>query len=137
MQISSILDIIGGRLLNSPSISFIYSFKTQASKVKEGDLFIARNLDDIALAVNNGAFAIILENTYPIIDNEIAWIKVDSINLSLIQIIRFKLAAIELKAYICDLITYDFLDIFKCSSSKKIKLISDDLFKFIENLDEI
>mgnify|MGYP006976396353 CR=1 FL=1 len=30
MQISSILDIVDGELLNSPSISFIYSIKTNA-----------------------------------------------------------------------------------------------------------
>ena len=137
MQITSILDIIDGKLLNSPSISFIYSFKTIASKVKEGDLFIAKNIDDISLAVKNGAFAIILENSHPIIDNEIAWIKVDSINLCLIQIIRFKLANFDLEAYSCDLITYDFLDVFKSSSNKKIKLISSDLYKLIEDFDDI
>ena len=137
MQISSILDIIDGKLLNSPSISFIYSFKTNASKVKEGDLFIAQNINDIELAVNNGAFAIILENTHPIIDNEIAWIKVDSINLSLIQLIRFKLATLDLEVYSCDLVSYDFLDIFKCASNKNIKMISDNLFSFVESLDEI
>ena len=38
MQISSILDIVDGELLNSPSISFIYSIKTNAKKIKEGDL---------------------------------------------------------------------------------------------------
>ena len=59
MKINSIIDIIDGKLLNSPSISFIYSFKTDVNKVKEGDLFIANNLDDIQIAVQKGAFAII------------------------------------------------------------------------------
>ena len=54
MQISSILDIVDGSLLNSPSISFIYSIKTNVSKVKEGDLFLARNLDEIQQAIKNG-----------------------------------------------------------------------------------
>ncbi len=89
MQISSILDIVDGSLLNSPSISFIYSIKTKVNKVKEGDLFITKNLDDIELAIKNGAFAIILEENYPIIDNEIAWIKVNNIDLTIIKLIRF------------------------------------------------
>ena len=76
MQISSILDIVDGSLLNSPSISFIYSIKTNVLKVKEGDLFIAKDLTEIELAIKNGAFAILIENNAPIIDNEIAWIKV-------------------------------------------------------------
>lgn len=137
MQISSLIDIIGGRLLNSPSISFIYSFKTDSSKVKEGDLFIAKNLDDVELAVKNGAFAVIIENFYPIIDNEIAWIKVDSIEKSLIHLIRFKLAHFNLEAYYCDKISFDLLNCFASNSNKNIKFITEDLNSFIKELDDI
>jgi len=137
VQISSLIDILGGRLLNHPSISFIYSFKTDPSKVKEGDLFIAKNLDDVECAVKNGAFAIIIENFYPIIDNEIAWIKVDSIEKSLIHLIRFKLAHFNLEAYYCDEISFDFLNCFAFNSKKTIKLIPNDLQTFIKELDEI
>ena len=59
MQISSILDIVDGSLLNSPSISFIYSIKTNSHKVKEGDLFIARNLNEIEVAFKDWTFACI------------------------------------------------------------------------------
>ena len=97
MQISSILDIVDGSLLNSPSISFIYSIKTNSHKVKEGDLFIAKNTNEIELAIKNGAFAIIIDTNVPIIDNEIAWIKVKNIDLSIIKLIRFKLAMFNLK----------------------------------------
>ncbi|WP_228135422.1 hypothetical protein [Halarcobacter anaerophilus] len=61
MQISSIIDIIDGRLLNHPSISFIYSIKTNPRKVKEGDLFIVEHEEDIHTAINNGAFALITQ----------------------------------------------------------------------------
>lgn len=137
MQISSLIDIIDGRLLNSPSISFIYSFKCDPSKVKEGDLFIAKRIDDIELAVKNGAFAIITEQQYPIIDNEIAWIKVEDVSLCLIQLVRFKLANFNLETYFCDKISYDLLNIFASSSSKKIRLIPDNLEEFIKQLDEV
>lgn len=137
MQISSLIDIIDGRLLNHPSISFIYSFKTDPSKVKEGDLFIAKNLDDIESAVKNGAFAIITENFYPIIDNEIAWIKVNSINKCFISLIRFKLAHFELEAFYCDKVSYDMMNIFASSTPKDIKFITDDLEVFIKELEDI
>lgn len=137
MQISSLIDIIGGKLLNSPSISFIYSFKTDPSKVKEGDLFIAKKIDDIEVAVKNGAFAIILQEIYPIIDNEIAWIKVDCIELCMIQLIRFKLANYNLNIYYCDEISYDLIKVFISSSSKNIKLLSDNLNDFIKICDDI
>jgi len=136
VKINSIIDIIDGKLLNSPSISFIYSFKTDVNKVKEGDLFIANNLDDIQIAVQKGAFAIITKSIYPIIDNEIAWIKVDDINTIIIKLIRYKLANFNLKAYFCNDISYELLTVFS-SNEKKVKLISKDLGKFISTIDEI
>ena len=96
MQISSILDIVDGSLLNSPSISFIYSIKTNSKKVKEGDLFIVKDLNDIEIAIKNGAFAIILETNSPILDNEIAWIKVKNIDDCIIKLIRYKLSILNL-----------------------------------------
>ncbi|MGM0518211.1 MAG: peptidoglycan synthetase [Campylobacterota bacterium] len=136
MRISSLIDIVNGELLNSPSISFIYSFKTDCKKVKEGDLFIAKEIDSISLAVQNGAFAVIIDENHPIIDNEIAWIKVEDINLALIQLIRFKLANYDLKSYFTDTLTYDFLRVFSHSSSKKIRFF-DDIETFIKNIDNI
>ena len=136
MQINSILDIIDGKLLNSPSISFIYSFKTDVNKVKEGDLFIAHNLDDIQIAVQKGAFAIITQNFYPIIDNEIAWIKVNDLNTSIVKLIRYKLAHFNLKAYFCNDVSFELLKIFT-NSEKNVKLVLEDISDFISLIDYI
>jgi len=136
VQIKAIIDIIDGKLLNSPSISFIYSFKTDINKVKEGDLFIALNLDDIQLAVQKGAFAIITDKIYPIIDNEIAWIKVNDINIIIIKILRYKLANFNLKAYLCSDVSYELLKVFS-SYEKNAKLILDNLGDFISTIDEV
>ena len=137
MQISSILDIVDGELLNSPSISFIYSIKTNAKKVKEGDLFIAKNLEDIELAINHGAFAIIIEENFPIIDNEIAWIKVKEIEISIIKLIRYKLSVLNLEAYFCDIVAYQLLKLYSSSFSKRIKLIPNKLENLFKNIDEL
>ena len=118
MKINSIIDIIDGELLNTPSISFIYSFKTDVSKVKEGDLFIAYNLDDVQVAIQKGAFAIILQNIYPIIDKEIAWIKVADLNTSLIKLFRYKLAHFNLDAFYCNDISFEFFKTLSFSSDK-------------------
>lgn len=139
MLISSILDIVDGSLLNSPSISFIYSIKTNAEKVKEGDLFIAKDLDDIELAIKNGAFAILIEINAPIIDNEIAWIKVKNIDISIIKLFRFKLAIKNLEAFYCDKITYDLLKLYSTNFQKNVKLIPnklENLFKYIDEIDD-
>jgi hypothetical protein len=137
--ISSILDIIDGSLLNSPSISFIYSIKTNVLKVKEGDLFIAKDLSEIELAIKNGAFAILIEINAPIIDNEIAWIKVKNIDLSIIKLIRFKLAVKNLEAFYCDKITYDLLKIYSTNFTRNIRLIPsklENVFKYIDEIDD-
>ncbi len=136
MQISSLIDIVEGDLLNSPFISFIYSFKTDPLKVKEGDLFIAKDTDNIPLAVQNGAFAILMYENHPIIDNEIAWIKVKDIDLAVVQLIRFKLANYNLEAYYTDCLTFDLLNVFSQSSTKSIRFIGD-INSFIKTIDEI
>lgn len=137
MKISSILDIVDGSLLNSPSISFIYSIKTNVEKVKEGDLFIAKRIEDIPVAVKNGAFAILLKENHPIIDNEIAWIKVNDIDTSIIKIIRFNLAVKNLKAYYCEKPTYDLLKIYSNYLDNNIKLVPtklENILKFVEEI---
>ena len=136
MQITSITDIVGGELQNSPSISFIYNIKTNANRVIEGDLFLANNEQNLQIAINNGAFGIIYDFETTIFDKEIAWIKVDSTKSALEKLFRFKLASLDLKVFYCDNITYNMLELFK-NSNKNIKLISsvlDDSTKIIENV---
>lgn len=137
MQVSSLVDILDGELLNNPSISFIYSIKTNAKKIKEGDLFIANNINDIPLAVKNGAFAIVLEQKHSIIDKEIAWIKVENTNIALIKLVRFKLSIINIKAYYCEEAIYDLLKLYNSSSQKHIIIIPNKLDNFLQDIDEI
>ena len=137
MQISSILDIVDGELLNSPSISFIYSIKTNAKKIKEGDLFIAKDLNSLELAVKNGAFAIISDINFPIIDNEIAWIKVKELEISIIKLIRYKLSSLNLNAYFCDKVAFQLLKLYSVNFSKDIKLIPNKLENLFKTINEI
>ncbi|NQY54367.1 MAG: peptidoglycan synthetase, partial [Campylobacteraceae bacterium] len=134
MKISSLIDIIEGELINSPSISFIYNIKTNAKKVNEGDLYIAKNPNDLALAIKNGAFAIIYDFYTPILDKEIAWIQVKSYKDALIKIFRFKLSTLDLEAYSCNTITYDLLNIYKNKSFKFISSNLENCIKIIENI---
>ena len=138
MKISSIIDIVDGSLTNRPSISFVYNIKTNAKRVIEGDLFIAKSQKDLELAVSKGAFAIIYDFDTEILDDEIAWIKVDSTHTALIKLFRFKLSSLDIKAYYCDMFTYEVLSIYK-SSNKNLKFISNNLensVKAIETINE-
>lgn len=141
MQITSILDIVDGRLINHPSISFIYSIKTNPRKVKEGDLFIIQKKEDIPLAIENGAFALITNENIDItdiLDNEIAWIKVSSIKETIIKLIRYLLSNIKLYAFYCNDVTYDFFNILrKPTVHTNIKIIPKKLSKIFKILDDL
>ncbi|QKF82019.1 peptidoglycan synthetase [Halarcobacter ebronensis] len=138
MQISSILDIVDGRLLNHPSISFIYSIKTNAKRVKEGDLFIVKNDEDITFAVKNGAFALIVEEKIDIIDNEIAWIYVKSIEDTIKKLLRYLLSNIRLTAFYCNDVSFELFKILKKPTvHTNIKLVPKDLSKFFKVIDDL
>lgn len=140
MKISSVLDIVDGRLINSPSISFIYSVKTDPKKVKEGDLFVLKNKEDIPLALKNGAFAIVTDQEVEILDNEIAWINVKNINDAVIKLVRFLLSNKRLSAFYCNKVTFQLFEILKKNNvHTHITLVPKDLtqfFKYIDDLEE-
>jgi len=137
VKISSILDIVDGKLLNSPSISFIYSIKTNPKKVKECDLFIAKDGLSLQEAINNGAFAIICEGNFTIYDNEIAWIKVENLELAIIKLVRFKLSTLNLEAYFCNDSLYDMFKIYQNSFRKNIFFIPNKIEKIFSYIDNI
>ncbi|WP_026804428.1 peptidoglycan synthetase [Aliarcobacter lanthieri] len=137
MKISSILDIVDGKLLNSPSISFIYSIKTNSKKIKESDLFIAKDEESLEEAIRNGAFAILYDKDFIINDSEIAWIKVENLELAIIKLIRFKLSALNLESFYCNSSLYDILKIYQNNFKKNIFFIPNKIEKVFSYLDNI
>ncbi|MCT7497257.1 peptidoglycan synthetase [Aliarcobacter cryaerophilus] len=137
MKISSIVDIVDGELLNSPSISFINNISSDANKVKTSDMFIAKNIEDLKIALQNGAYAVIFEKDFEVIDNEIAFIKVKNLELALLKIARYKLSTLKIKSYFCTDETFDMLKLYQNHHTKPIFLISKNIekaFKFIDDI---
>ena len=137
MKISSIVDIVDGELLNSPSISFINNISSDANKVKTSDMFIAKNIEDLKIALQNGAYAVIFEKDFEVIDNEIAFIKVKNLELALLKIVRYKLSTLKIKSYFCTDETFDMLKSYQNNHTKPIFLISKNIekaFKFIDDI---
>ena len=137
MKISSIVDIVDGELLNSPSISFINNISSDANKVKTSDMFIAKNIEDLKIALQNGAYAVIFEKDFEVIDNEIAFIKVKNLELALLKIVRYKLSTLKIKSYFCTDETFDMLKLYQNNHTKPIFLISKNIekaFKFIDDI---
>lgn len=140
MTISSIVDIVDGTLLYKPFVSRIYHIKTDIDNIIQGDLFIAKNLEDLNSAIEKGCFAIIYDfkiNINDINHHEIALIKVDNVIKSIFKLIRFKLININIETYLCNDIKFELLNIFIKKNDKNIKLISDDVYNNIELLNNI
>jgi hypothetical protein len=138
MQIRTLEGIVEGKLVNSPSISFISQISTLPKKINEGDLFISSNLDDIKVALENGAFAIIYDFDIDTkhIDDEIAWIKVKSIKKATLKLIRFILIAQDTNSYYCDDIVFELIKILT-TNKKNIKLLSGNIIEDFEILRNI
>ena len=101
MNISDIVNIAEGILVNLPKVQSVNSASVYPSKIEQGDLFISSNQQDIDSAIENGAYAIIYDDESIIRnDNEIAWIKVGDISLAAMKIIRYVLLKRETEVYL-------------------------------------
>lgn len=137
MQISALTDIVEGKLLNFPSISFITQIHTNIKKVNEGDAFFAKNSKDIKNAIDKGAFAIILDFEHDIIDNEIAWIQVDNFTKAITNVLRYKLLEHKNQFIKTNKIFFQLLDIFKNKELANVILLQNNLcddFEVLHNL---
>lgn len=136
MRLDKILDILYGSLVNTPYISHFSTLSSEISEVKKGTLFFAINENDIESAVKKGAYGVVFQGECEIIDNEIAWIKVNSLEVSIFRLIRYLILegeyiflmmnSIEIES-ICKIETD-----FSCKILKEQK-ISDTLNYFFSN----
>jgi len=126
MRIESLAKIIDGELLNFPSITYIDQLKIDAKQIKRADGYLCKDNKNIQNAIANGAYAIISEKELEVIDDEIAWIKVDDIEKAIARYLRYKTIQLESKIFLCDDITYEILQ--SITTSKEILFLNDDMF---------
>ena len=134
MKISSLTDIVEGKLLNTPSISFITQIQTDIKKVNEGDAFISNNKEHIETAVLKGAFAILSTKIKNITDNEIAWIEVDELKTAITKILRYKLIGQSVSYIFIDEVFYQFLLLYKTSLPNNAVVLTNNLKKDFNTL---
>jgi ferrochelatase len=127
LKIETLVNLIGGELLNSPYISEVTSFTDEPEKVQRGSCFFVKNSSDIDRAVQNGAYAIVSENYEEIKDNEIAWIKVTSLKKAVVDV--FKYENLKTKIHFCDEITEHIIDKMNVSSEVVVLKDYEDLLK--------
>lgn len=100
------MEILGGRLCNTPSITSINAPRAKLEHINKGDAFIARSSCDVALAISHGAYAIVSEEYYEITDSEIAWILVESLDTALLKFIKYHKIINNIEIFRCDTITF-------------------------------
>ena len=127
MKIETLVNLTGGELLNSPYISEVTSFTDKSELTSRGSCYFVKDKNDIENAVKNGAYAIVSQDYENIIDNEIAWIKVNSIQKAVIDI--FKYENLKTKIHFCDEITEHIIDKMNVNDNVIVIKSSEDLLK--------
>lgn len=122
MKIETLVNLIKGELLNRPFISEVTSFTKDIDDVSRGSCFFSNDFNEIKQAVKNGAYAIISEKDFDIIDKEIAWIKTESIKKAIFDI--FKYENIKTKIYYTDKITAHIIK--KMNQDKKVIVLENE-----------
>lgn len=92
MRVENLAELSRGEIVSNPSVSAFNGFSYDCQKVKSGDLFIAfdRSAKSIEQAIQNGAYGILFDDEFEVTDREIAWIKVQNINMAIMRLMRFQ-----------------------------------------------
>lgn len=99
MKLDNLIALTRAKLLNTPTISSFLDVCFEAKDIKRGDLFFAYENTQIAEAVENGAYVVIFSGEVNISDSEIAWLKVESLDMALKSLARFMVIDKELDYY--------------------------------------
>jgi ferrochelatase len=137
MQITSLADIVEGKIQNFPAISFITQIHTDISKVNEGDAYLALDNSTVDHAIDKGAFAIIYESTTQIEDEEIAWIQVDDIKKAITNVLRYKLLPFQNQYIHTNKIFFKLLTLFKSKELQHVMTLKEDISSNFEKLNTL
>ena len=134
MKIETLVNLTGGELLNSPFISEVTHFTNDVNEVRRGSCFFVRDEKELKKAIKKGAYAIVSERTLPILDREIAWIKVENIKRAIFDI--FKYENLKTEIFTTDKITASIIK--AMNLEKKVIVIEDDIEELLKalNLEE-
>ena len=134
MTIDSLLNLTDGTLQNEPTIQAIEGATVFPSKVEHGDLFFSADAEEIATALENGAYAIVYSgDEIAISDPEIAWIKVESVEDAAFKLLRYAILEKEAEFYLLSEHEQSFLKMILLQKSN-IAFISADWRKAFEQI---
>jgi len=129
MRIEDIVNITDADLINEGYIKDILAFSDEVNKVKREYLFISNDIQEIKKAIQQGAYAILFSKDLEVIDNEIAWIKVDDINEAFLKLLKYKLLTKTL--YYTDILTLEIIS--SINYDKKLAIIDKVKFEYLND----
>ena len=138
MRLQSLLTLVDGTLLNKPAITSFENISFSASKVKRGDLYVSVSGNFFDEALHNGAYIILFDSDITVTDEEVAWVKVNSLNDALIKLIRYNMSEKNIKAFKIDKKEASLLNSFPTDNrlfylNSSIKKNAENLYKLDSN----
>ena len=134
MTIVDLLNLTAGTLITEPTITAINSVTVYPSKVDDGDLFISNDKEEIATALENGAYGIIYSDAnIRTTDDEVAWIQVRDIQKAAFKLMRYVLISREASFYLFTEHELSFMKMIVTQKSN-VELLPNDWRKMFEKI---
>ena len=134
MKIEDLLNLTAGEVVSNPTITAINSVSVYPSKIDQGDLFISNDQEEIATALENGAYGIIFsDSSIEITDSEVAWIQVDDIKKASFKLIRYVLISREASFYLFTEHELSFMKMIVTQKSN-LEILPNDWRKMFEKI---
>lgn len=129
MNIENLAQLTNGEILTKPTITSVTDFTFSTNEVKKGFAYIALNSsqEDVDLAIENGAYAVIYDSNFEVKNSEIAYIKTKNLNTALFRLMRFVSSYKGLKFAAINAVQRSVLDCI--SISKNANLVNSDINK--------
>ena len=110
MRLESVLGATGAKLLNRPDIGRFENLTARLSGVTRGSLFFCTDASDIPEAIGRGAYGIIGSCIESVMDDEIAWIRIESPHEALPKLLRLWLVEEPRDFYLVGSDTLEYID---------------------------
>jgi ferrochelatase len=121
--IDTIIDVVGGKLINTPTISHFNSITASTKELSYGDIFVAMSLEEALDVIDRGVYGVICEPSltpYLLKYEDIAIIEVASSYDALLSLVRFKLSSSKLEVFLTTKVA---ISILKENLPKKIVVL--------------
>ncbi|CBG40666.1 putative hypothetical protein Cj0837c [Helicobacter mustelae 12198] len=96
---NQMIELMQGKLHNAPAIDAFSGISFALNALKKGDLFFAKNIQEIDAAIAMGAYGIVYDQSVLINDVEIAWIEVKNIEEAISRLLRYFLLSKKIEAF--------------------------------------